>query len=218
MKKYLWIIAVLAAFLLLLPGCDGNPRPDREDEEKEETRGVPIDGTEAWWVAPSQIGRDRKYPDNIVPVAGEDDDASYVHIFWNPHGINLPDNRNFQVTIVLEYFSDYFSGVDTMWQCAFDPYGTWARSSGADDYIEMIFPDEIYEFKVQPGRIFTGSNWDETKLGNGKTSLTIPEMTGLCIQIPIELDWEPGHIKVHDVSFFNLGLGPVITGPHPPAN
>jgi len=218
MKKYLWLIALFAAFLLVFSGCGGNPGDDDDDGDKEETRGVPIDGTEAWWVAPSQIGRDRKYPDNTVPVLGEDDDASYIHIFWNPHGINLPDNRTFEVTIVLEYFSDYFAGVDMMWQCAFDPYGTWARSSGPDDYFEMVFPDQIYTAKVQPGRIFTGSNWDETKWGNGKTQLTIPEMTGLCIQIPIEYEWDAGYVKIHNVSFANNGLGPEITGPHPPAN
>jgi len=217
MKKYFWIIAIFAALLLLLPACGGNPRDDDEEEE-EETRGVPIDGTEAWWVAPSQIGRERKYPGNRVPVIGEDDDASYVHIFWNPHGISIPDHNSFQVTIILEFESDVGFGIDTMWQCAFDPYGTWARSSTHEDYIEMIFPYNIEEIKCLPNWIFSGSNWDETKWGNGKTRLTMPEMTGLCIQIPMDFEFDAGEIVVHDVIFANIGPGPVITGPHPPAN
>ena len=221
MKKYFWIIAIFAALLLLLPACGGNPRDDDEEEE-EETRGVPIDGTEAWWVAPSQIGRDRKYPDNRVPIIGEDDDASYVHIFWIPHGINLPDNRDFQITVVFEYQGHYDTWpIDMMWQCGFDPYGTWARSSTEDDYIQMVYPYDIYEEKVRPGRVFTGSNWDETKWGNGKTTLSIPEMTGLCIQIPMDFEEDVGFIKIHDISFANvstnvLNPGPPITGPHPP--
>jgi hypothetical protein len=219
MKKNWFIIAFLAALVLLFSGCGDGPNND-EDGEEEETRGIPIDGTEAWWVAPSQIGRDRKYPDNIVPVIGENDDASYVHIFFTPPNIptNFPDLRLFQITIVLEYESDFNAPLDTMWQCAFDPYGTWARSSGIDDYIALIYPFEIYEFRVSPGRIFTGSNWDETKLGNGKTELTIREMTGLCIQIPVVEGFEAGYIKIHNVSFSNSGAGPAITGPHPPSN
>jgi hypothetical protein len=223
MKKNWFIIAFLAALVLLFSGCgDGPNNTGDDDEEEEETRGIPIDGTEAWWVAPSQIGRDRKYPDNRVPVIGENDDASYVHIFFTPPNIPnpFPDYRLFQITIVLEYEALYEGyPLDSMWQCAFDPYGTWARGSTADDYIELIYPFDIYEFKVSPGRIFTGSNWDETKLGNGKTELTIREMTGLCIQIPIEEGFDAGFIKIHDVSFANSStVGGAITGPHPPSN
>jgi len=222
MKKYFWIAAMIVVLALMFTGCGEGPLNDLEKDDEEETRGVPITGNEAWWVAPSQIGRDRKYPDNIVPVIGEDDDASYVHIFWNPHGIDLPDNRNFEVTIKFVYESDYSFGVDMMWQCGFDPYGTWARSSGPDDYFDNVAPYHEREAKVQPGRIFTGSNWDETKLGNGKTSLTIPEMTGLCIQIPIDFEFDAGFVRIIDVKFANIGTGlnpgPPITGPHPPAN
>jgi len=218
MKKYLLIVMLLAAVVLILSACGDGAGSSNEGDEEEDLRGVPIDGTEAWFVCPNQKGL-RKYIDNIVPVIGEDDDASYVHIFFSPHGItNLPDNRTFQISIVLEYLSDYNFAIDTMWQCAFDPYGTWARGSTADDYIEFIYPHQIYTFKCQPGRIFTGSNWDEKKWGNGKTSLSIPEMTGLCIQIPIEFEFETGAIQIHDVSFTNIGPGPAITGPHPPAN
>ena len=222
MKKYVWVMALLAALAMLFAGCGNSSLDQGDEEEEEETRGEPISGTEAWWVAPSQKGRDRKYPDNKVPVIGElDDNASYVHVFFQPpvFPANLPSDDQFMVEITLEFEGLYDGlGLDLMWQCGFDPYGTWARSSTNDDYIDYVSSHLEYILQCIPNRIFSGSNWDTTKSAQypEKKKLTVREMTGLCIQIPTDADFNSGDIWVKDVKFYNTGLGGAITGPNPP--
>jgi hypothetical protein len=222
MKKHWWIIVLLAAFVLVFSGC-GGAKDDDDDgkEEGDDTRGVAITGNEAWWVAPGakNNGDKRKYPDNKVPIIGEDDDASYLHIYFKPYGPLIPGQtlqnlNSFEITLKIQFHSDMEFPLDMMWQCAFDPYGTWARSSGSDDYIEMVYPNQPYTFTCQPNRIFTGGNWDTDKMSNGKTSLTLPEMHGLAIQIPIEYKFEPGVLEVLEFSYKTTApTGPQFTGP-----
>ena len=220
MKKFLWIAALLAALALVFVGC-GESDPDPEEEEYIETRGVAVTGDETWWVAPGAKGngKSRKYLDNKVPVVGEDDDASYVHVYFQPHGVTLPNPDTFEITLKLRYESPYGSGLSFMWQCAFDPYGTWARSSADEDYMDFVTPDIVYTFTCQPNIIFRGGNWDEDKLSNGKTRLTYQEMHGLCIQIPIEYGFEAGFVEILEFSYRNMApTGPQFTGPNPPSN
>jgi hypothetical protein len=215
MKKHWWIIVLLAALVLVFSGC-GGAKDDDDDDDKEETRGVKIDGTEAWWVAPGAKngGDKRKYADNRVPVIGEDDDASYIHIFFKPHGVTSMTDVGFECTITLEYEADFQMGLHLMWQCAFDPYGTWSRTSGDSDYIEMIYPGQEYVFKVRPSDQFPGGNWDDSKK-NDKTKLTLSEMNGICIQINMQdaEGFDAGYIHIKDFSYTNTGPGQKFSGP-----
>ena len=228
MKKFLWIAALIAALALIFAGCGKGAKGEDEDEKgkgndlENDMRGVPIDGTEAWWVAPNELGT-RKYPNNKVAViGGEDENASYIHIFFTPPVIaNNISDLQFGIEITLEFEGIYDAiGIDCMWQCGFDPYGTWARSSTADDYIDCIFPNEERKIKCLPAQVFPGSNWntDKAALYPDKKKLTLREMKGLCIQIGnLEKGFEYGEVLIKDVKFSNEGPGPAITGPNPPA-
>jgi len=217
MKKYFWIMALIVALTLVFAGCGSASNEDEEEEE--DLRGEPIEGNEAFWICPNQKG-ERKWPGDSVPLIGEDDGATYVHIFFQPFRTptNIPNWDSFEVYITLEYVSDFNTPLSFMWQCAIDPYGTWARSGGDLDYIDLIYPNDPQTIKCQPNRVFTGSNWDETKQDSGKTKLTLPEMEGIVIQIPLDEGFEAGSVKVYDVKFENVGAGAKITGPHAPAS
>jgi hypothetical protein len=224
MKKHWWIIVLLAALVMFFGGC-GNAKNNDDDgkEEPDDMRGVAVDGTEAWWVAPGakNNGSKRKYADKKVPVIGEDDNASYVHIYFQPFkdllGSQTLQNMNaFEITVKLRFVSEWESPINMMWQCAFDPYGTWARSSQSGDYIDLVYPGVDREFTCIPNERFSGGNWDETKSGNGKTKVTLPEMIGLAIQIEMDYKFEAGYIEVLDFSYKNAGPGPNIDGPKAP--
>jgi hypothetical protein len=218
MKKFLWIAALLALALIFIGCPNGDPKTEEdEEEEPEELLGEAVEPADAWWVAPSAAQWERKMPDNRIPVIGQEDDASSVHIYFRPHGVNLPDNRNFTITVKFIYESEENFPLNFMWQCGFDPYGTWARSSSNDDYLALVNPGNPVTAVCQPLRMFSGGNWDETKLGNGKTGLTTSEMRGLCIQVPIEYTYNAGSVQVTDVIFGKIAgsAGGNITGPHP---
>jgi len=217
MKKIAWFFALFAAFSLLIGGC-GGAGGDEEDDKKQ-LLGVPVEDSDAWWLATDDTG-ERKYPGNEKFLVGEDDDSAYVHIFFRPHGITSNITNTFQITIEFELDNVEGMGIDMMWQCAYDGFGTWARRSDDEDYIDFMTPGAEYPISVRPGRGFPGDNWNEDTKGNGRTKLDLSVMKGLCIQMPLEHYDEYGNFKLTKVSFANVDASgnpvtPIITGPHP---
>lgn len=242
MKKLLWILAITAALAFVFIGCGGGGGGDDDEHSAQDTEGVLVDGTEAFWLATGDKGL-RKWPDNKKELWGESDDAAYVHVFFNPYvpdvaeTFPLPANQYNRFCIEIDFKIEGEDALNLFWQCAYDPYGTWARASDTIDYIgpvagggnaegDMIQPDTDYTIRCR-----ATYNFPQNK-GNWNTDLAAqyPEkkvvdpavMKGLCIQIPDVYNGDLGGTFVlKDVRFVNFDLSnnaatPALSGPVPP--
>jgi len=244
MKKKFWIAAFFAALALALifAGCGGGGKEGDEDEDdKQDKEGVALDGTEAWWFATGDKG-ERKWPDNKKELWGESDDAAYVHVFFNPYvpyvSENFPLSTNqynrfcVEIDFRIEDTEDY---LNLFWQCAYDPYGTWARASEDYDYIgpavtggtsipgDAFGPEQDYTIRCRVLYNFPANkgNWNTELAAQypSKTAVDVKELKGFCIQIPEIYNGDyGGTFVIKDVRFMNYDLNnnsatPTLEGP-----
>ena len=221
MKKFLWVAAVLALALIVF-GCGGGKHDDDDDY---------FTDSEAFWLSPDDTGL-VKLPDNRKELIGDDSNTAYVHVFFNPYVPYADDTfplsatqfQQFCVEIDFEIEGD--DGLGFMWQCCYDPYGTWARSSEDRDYIDMLYPGEIHTITCRVHYIFPAGkgNWN-TDLAAQYPSRNVVELAslkGICLQIPdVEEGRSGGTFVLKDVRFMRYDLSgnpvlPPLRGPSAP--
>jgi len=242
MKKLLWIAALLVASALIFTGCGGGGKDEEEEViSAQDKEGVPIDGNEAFWLATGDKGL-RKWPGNKKELWGEEDDAAYVHVFFNPY---VPDvaatfpltGKTNQFCIEIDFKIEGDDALNLFWQCAYDPYGTWARASDTIDYIgpvvgggnasgDMMQPDTDYTIRCRVLYNFPPNkgNWNTDLAAQypSKNAVDPAVMKGLCIQIPsIYKGDHGGDFLLKGVRFVNFDMSnnpatPTLSGPVAP--
>jgi hypothetical protein len=239
-KKCIWIAALFAALALILTGCGGGAGNDPgEVPPRQDSEGVPVDGTEVWYLATGDKGL-RKWPGNKKELWGESDDAAYVHIFFNPYvphvaeTFPLPANQYNRFCVEIDFKIEGEEALNLFWQCAYDPYGTWARASETYDYIgpvsgggnsggDMMQPETDYTIRCRVIYNFPQNkgNWNEELAAQYPDKKVVDPslLHGLCIQIPEIFDGDHGgDFVLKDIRFVNYDLSnnpatPELSGP-----
>jgi hypothetical protein len=244
MKKYIWITALIAALALILTGCGGGGKDKDDDDDGDDIQdklGVPVTGTEVFWLATGDKGL-RKWPGNKKELWGEDDDAAYVHVFFNPYvphvseTFPLPANQYNRFCVEIDFKIEGEEALNLYWQCAYDPYGTWSRANAdPPDYIgpavsgsqnmpgDMMQVETDYTIRCRATYNFpqNAGNWNEKLAAQYPDKKVVDPalLHGICIQIPqIFKDDYGGDFVLKAVRFVNYDLSnnpatPNLSGP-----
>jgi hypothetical protein len=241
-KKFLWIAALFAALALILTVCGGGEDKDNgdgDDTDIQDKLGVLVDGTDVFWLATGDKGL-RKWSGNKKELWGEDDNSAYVHIFFNPYvphvaeTFPLPANQYNQFCVEIDFKIEGEDALNLFWQCAYDPFGTWARASETYDYIgpvsgggnaegDMMQPETDYTVRCRVTYNFPQNkgNWNTDLAAQYPDKKVVDPalLKGLCIQIPdVYKDDYGGNFVLKGVRFVNYNLSnnpatPALSGP-----
>jgi hypothetical protein len=186
-KKLLWIMALFAAFALLVTGCPTGGGGEPEDNGED----VPATGV---YFASDAGGAFTKIQDASQTLTLTED---YVRIVFNAPG------KDFQ-KIRVKFSLDQPFGV--MQQCAFENDGekgyTWGGTEDPDMYLDYA---DVFTYERDPVTAFT-SNWS-SKSG----TFDKKQMVGICFSLK---DGTGIKFTLNEITF--VGIGKSSEPPAPP--